>query len=237
MAMLQKLLFIILSVFLLSGCSDGLRNYFKLSANNKYIDSKGFKGGKRKPLYNKKYVEIAKRNVAEGNYDDDEYSDEEDELYDSDPARLNRMAYMEMAKRDSAKRKKRKNWYAGNDNLDYENSDYPSLAEADSRMRNNTDKNTNDNKQLQQELAEIKAMLSEAKNDLTRYKCPLENEAKNEIKEEKVKFSSRKKTDSKKRSKSVKQTEDDSAPRSKSRNRSAEYEDDEDGVHMSPNPV
>lgn len=237
MAMLKKLLFIIISAFLLSGCTDSFRNYFKLSANNKYIDNKGFKGGKRKPLYNKKYVEIAKRNVAEGNYDEDEYNDDEDEAYDSDPARLNRLAYMEMAKRDAAKKKKRKSWYASNENLDYDNTDYPSLVEADSRVKNNKDKNVNDNKQLQQELAEIKAMLNEAKNDLARYKCPLENESKNEIKEEKVKFSPRKKTDGKKRSKSVKQAEDDSTPSSKSSNHSAEYEDDEDGVHMSPNPV
>ena len=75
--MLSKAIIFILSAFLLSSCVTGPEGYFKKSANNKLFDRKGFKNGKRAPLYNKKYIVKAKQNVANNDYEDDE------EEYDS----------------------------------------------------------------------------------------------------------------------------------------------------------
>ncbi len=63
--MLKQIIIATLGLLVLSGCADGFRGYFKKSANNKLIDNKGFEGGKRKPLYNKKYINTAKQNLAE----------------------------------------------------------------------------------------------------------------------------------------------------------------------------
>ncbi len=52
--MLNKAVIFVLSIFLLSSCATGPKGYFKKSANNKLFDTKGAKGGKRAPLYNKK---------------------------------------------------------------------------------------------------------------------------------------------------------------------------------------
>jgi len=75
--MLNKAVIFVLSIFLLSSCATGPEGYFKKSANNKLFDTKGAKGGKRAPLYNKKYITKAKQNVANNDYadEDDEYDD------------------------------------------------------------------------------------------------------------------------------------------------------------------
>ena len=54
--MLKKIVIFSTLAMLLSACVTGPGGYLKRSANNKIIDRKGFKGGKRAPLYNKKYI-------------------------------------------------------------------------------------------------------------------------------------------------------------------------------------
>ena len=54
--MLKKIVIFSTLAMLLSACVTGPDGYLKRSANNKIIDRKGFKGGKRAPLYNKKYI-------------------------------------------------------------------------------------------------------------------------------------------------------------------------------------
>ena len=75
--MLKKIIILFLGVFVLSGCTDSFRGYFQKSANNRLVDSKGFKGGKRKPLYNNKYISLAKKNIVEDNLDDPEDDDDD----------------------------------------------------------------------------------------------------------------------------------------------------------------
>lgn len=59
--MLKKVLIFTILISFLSACVTGPDDYMKRSANNKIFDRKGFKGGKRAPLYNKKYIAQAKK--------------------------------------------------------------------------------------------------------------------------------------------------------------------------------
>ncbi len=172
---MTKIIFAMVGLFMLSGCTDGFRGYFKTSANNKLFDMYGSKGGKRKPLYNKKYIALAKKNVLEENYGDEEYGDSEDSIEGiSDPAKLNRQIYLDMIKRDARKKERQRlQAYKKKYNEDQEvsdNSDYPSLGEVNEKVK----QEDKDNKDLQKEIAEIKSMLQEAKSDLVKYKCPMQ---------------------------------------------------------------
>ncbi|MCZ6903066.1 MAG: hypothetical protein O7C58_02755, partial [Rickettsia endosymbiont of Ixodes persulcatus] len=100
--MLKKIIILFLGMFLLSGCTDNFRSYFQKSANNRLADSKGAKGGKRKPVYNNKYITLAKKNIVE---DDLDYDNDDDDDYDSDsplrgeridPVKRNREMYLKM---------------------------------------------------------------------------------------------------------------------------------------------
>ena len=162
---------IIFSLLLLSGCTDTFRGYFKRSANNKLFDSKGFEGGKRKPLYNRKYISLAKKNIVEENFDDDTEIglDDEEQI---DPSIRNRQMYKDMVKREAA-RKKRQRFEAYKspyNTIDDQDGTYPSFSKASKRVQ---EQNNND-QTVQRELEQIKAMLNEAKKDLAKYKCPMQ---------------------------------------------------------------
>jgi len=171
--MFKKITIIILGLFILSGC-EGFRGYFKKSANNKMIDTKGFEGSKRKPLYNKKYIELAKRNVIEENYDDDEDSDIDDYISEvRNPPKENRKIYREMIKNDAQRKKRnklKKSSYREDNRI--KNDKYPSLIEANEQVK----KGNFQDQELQKELSEIKSMLNEAKRDLVKYKCPIQQD-------------------------------------------------------------
>jgi ribosomal protein L29 len=167
---MKNVLLLITAVFVLSGCADAFRDYFKRSANNKLVDTRGFKGEKRKPLYNKKYINMAKRNVINENFDDDEYDDMEDEYYSEvkNPYRINREMYMQMLREDAAMRKKKARAKRHFDDDEFED-DYPSLPKASKKSQQQPSMNEED---LQKELSEIKSMLNDAKQDLAKYRCP-----------------------------------------------------------------
>jgi hypothetical protein len=160
--MFKRIIITFLGLSLLSGCTDGFRGYFKKSANNKIIDRKGFAGDKRPPLYNKKYIAVAKGNVMEENFDDDE-NDLLSE-YDTEtinPTLRNRQMYLKMVKQDVERSERRKQ---------NQEKEYPSLNSANDKLK----KQNNDkaNSELHKELEQIKAMLHETKKDLEKYKCP-----------------------------------------------------------------
>ena len=169
--MFKKITIIIVGLCLLSGC-DGFRNYFKKSANNKFIDTKGFEGSKRKPLYNKKYIALAKRNVIEENFDDDEEDDIDDYMSEvKNPSQENRKIYMNMIKNDAKRNKlKRNKILPRKEDASAKNDKYPSLTDANEKVV----KDDSNDQKLQQEIAEIKSMLNEAKKDLVKYKCPMQ---------------------------------------------------------------
>lgn len=171
--MLKNALVLLLSIFILSSCVTGPDAYFKRSANNKLFDRKGFKGEKRSPLYNKKYIEKAKRNVATGNYedgdDDDAYLDNEYNPSNSENVSLeNREMYRKMIEED-IERQSNKRQSKRSSTRDLE---YPSISKANSGFY----EDRNENRDLKKELEEIKSILNETKRDLSNRKCPTADE-------------------------------------------------------------
>jgi hypothetical protein len=167
--MLKRAIIIFLGAMLLSGCSDGFRGYFKKSANNKIIDSKGFAGGKRAPLYNKKYIAVAKKNVVEENFDDDD----EDLLSEVDtetinPTLRNRKMYLKMINNDSKR--------SINSVKKDEQGRLLLNSASDKVKKVNKDNQDNQaNVKLQKELEQIKILLDETKKDLAKYSCQTQN--------------------------------------------------------------
>ncbi len=162
--MLKKIIILFIGVFVLSGCTDNVRGYFQKSANNRLVDSKGFKGGKRKPLYNTKYISLAKKNIIEDNLDDPENDDDD---YDNplrgeqiDPVKRNREIYLKMIKRDMVRYKAA----SGKDS-----EDDITLSKANKKVRKD---NTDKERKMQEELDQIKTMLRETKRDISKYTCP-----------------------------------------------------------------
>lgn len=167
---------IILIGLILSSCSDGFLGYFKKSANKKLVDTQGFQGGKRPPLYNKKYIELAKRNIVDNNLEEEDiaaYEDEEENLT-LDASTKNRLMYMKMLRTEDA-RNSQGRYEARRDLFSYpanikEDDTYPSLAE----ISRKTEKRNEEYHKLSQELSQIRAMLKEAKNDLADNKCVID---------------------------------------------------------------
>ena len=160
--MLKKIIILFLGMFLLSACTDNFRSYFQRSANNRLVDSKGAKGGKRKPVYNNKYITLAKKNIVEDNLD---YDNDNDDDHDRDspligervdPVKRNHEMYLEMIKRDIARQKA-------------ESGDDMTLSRANKKVRKD---DSDKEKKMQEELKQIKAMLRETKRDMSKYTCP-----------------------------------------------------------------
>ena len=156
-----------LTIVLLSACAVDPDGYLKRSANNKIFDRKGFHGSKRAPLYNKKYIEKAKHNVAIGSYDDDE--DDIDEEYGYYPeheniSHANRRMYKKMLEEDMEKRQNNKR-SVNKKNVGY---NYPNISDANYGFYEEKD----DNLELRKELDEIKSMLSKTTNELSNQRCP-----------------------------------------------------------------
>ena len=142
-------------MLLVTGCNMELQK----SANNKLFDTKGFDKNKRKPIYNDKYIDRAKRNIVDNNFDDDEDMDVDEPDEYVDPYTKNRIMYSNMIKKDQKKRK---------------SGDYPNIGHARDLAKFEDKSDTNAD--LRKELDEIKSMLSSAKKDLAKYKCPLQPE-------------------------------------------------------------
>ena len=156
--MIKQILLLVGVIFLITGCNG---KDLQRSANNKLFDTKGFDKSKRKPIYNDKYIDRAKRNIVENNYEDDEIDIDEPDEY-ADPYTQNRIMYSNMVKND--KSKKRRN---GNNR-----ESYPDIGHARDLAR--SEDKSDSNSDLRKELDEIKNMLSSAKKDLSKYKCPLQ---------------------------------------------------------------
>ncbi len=164
--MINKAIILIISAFFLSSCVTGPEGYFKKSANNKVFDRKGSKGGKRPPLYNKKYIAKAKQNVANNDYEEDE--EDYDSLFENENiSQANRDMYRRILEQEVESR------YLGKGLREKKDKAYPVL------VRNSTRPNSNyndDNSELRAELDQIKAMLSETKNEMASYRCPTAGE-------------------------------------------------------------
>ncbi len=172
--MLKKIVIFSTLAMLLSACVTGPDGYLKRSANNKIIDRKGFKGGKRAPLYNKKYISQAKKNVVTGEYEYDDFDDfEEDSSEKENTSKDNIEMYKAMIDHDlSQERKNKKDSRWGKNK-----NTYPSIRKASQRMDDDDDMH---NMELREELNQIKAMLNDTKREMANNKCPaiVQNEKK-----------------------------------------------------------
>jgi hypothetical protein len=164
---MKHIVLIVTSLFLLSNCAP---MSLKRSANNKLVDFSGFEGHKKRPVYNKKYITKAKRNIAENNYDEEEYGAEVDVDEVLEPASRNRMMYRDMLERDRARKQKTSPSKSYQDAVNADDGEYPALSQ--SRKRINNDGKSSDD--MQKELAEIKKMLSDTKKDMAKYRCPMQ---------------------------------------------------------------
>lgn len=170
--MLKNLPLWIVAILLLTGCNSSLQR----SANNKIFDTRGFDGGKRRPLYNKKYIDRAKKNIVQNNYEDydDEYADssyEADEVMD--PYEMNLRMYNRMIKRDREHKRSSAQEDYDNGNRSNFRRGYSDVSHARDIAKSQS--NTSSDENLRGELAEIKSMLASAKKDLAKYRCPMQN--------------------------------------------------------------
>ncbi|MEM6338721.1 MAG: hypothetical protein AAF673_02190 [Pseudomonadota bacterium] len=170
--MLKKAITLTIVTSILSACVTGPEGYLKRSANNKLFDTKGFQGGKRAPLYNKKYISQAKKNILTNNLDED-IDEERDDLYeDSNPSQENIEMYKAMIDADIERKRKQKNkssWWWNRK----KKQSYPSITDANDRIDPRTHAQ---NLELREELNQIKAMLNDAKREMASHKCPTEQD-------------------------------------------------------------
>lgn len=170
--MLKKAITLTIVTSMLSACVTGPEGYLKRSANNKLFDTKGFQGGKRAPLYNKKYISQAKKNILTNNLDED-MDEERDDLYeDSNPSQENIEMYRAMIDADIERKRKEKNkssWWWNRK----KKQSYPSVTDANDRIDPRTHAQ---NLELREELNQIKAMLNDAKREMASHKCPTAQE-------------------------------------------------------------
>lgn len=169
--MFVRIILVLLSFTLLSGCANFS---LKRSANNKLVDMSGFEGGKRRPVYNKKYITRAKHNVIEQSYDDDYVEDEDSESISS--SSLNRSMYQDMIEKDKRRKALRSNdpkmQRYQKQSLEY-NDSYEDLSKSRDSVEN-AQNNGKKSQDMQKELSDIKKMLAETKKDMAKYRCPMQ---------------------------------------------------------------
>lgn len=171
--MLKKAITLIIITSMLSACVTGPEGYLKRSANNKLFDMRGFEGGKRSPLYNKKYISQAKKNILTNNLDEDMEEDKDDLYEDENPSQENIEMYKAMIAADierKNKRNKKSSWWGNNKK---KAQSYPSVVDAKDSI---DPKIHAQNLELKEELEQIKAMLNETKKEMASYKCPTAQE-------------------------------------------------------------
>ena len=165
--MLKKIIIFSTLAMFLSACVTGPEGYLKRSANNKIIDRKGFKGGKRAPLYNKKYISQAKKNVVTGEYEYDEFNDlDDDNSEEENTSKDNIAMYKAMIDHDLSQDRKNKKDSKWSKNK----NSYPSLRKSSHRL--NDDDEDMQNMDLREELNQIKSMLHDTKREMANNRCP-----------------------------------------------------------------
>ena len=169
--MLKKAIILTLITSLLSACVMGPEGYLKKSANNKIFDRQGFNGGKRPPLYNKRYITQAKKNILNDNIEDDMNDDEFDE--NQNPSRDNIEMYKAMIDEDLERERRKNNKSSWWWNKKKKQQKYPSVVDASKKV---DPSKHSQNLELREELNQIKSMLNDAKKEMASYKCPTAQE-------------------------------------------------------------
>lgn len=155
-----KIVISFFTMLLLSSCVGGASE-LKRSSSNKLFDASGFHSNKRRPLYNKKYISKAKKNIRDMDYDD---LDEDEEEYESlSPSARNMQMYEKMAKLDKKRRAKSQKRY---------HDDFYEDDIIESRRRMSDIDESESRQDLEKEIIEIKELLRKTKDEVTKSKCP-----------------------------------------------------------------
>ncbi len=161
------IIYLICLPFILISCTTNFSD-LKRSSGNKLFDASGYQSNKRRPLYNKKYINKAKKNVITSDYEEDDDS-EDDEVIN--PTKRNIDMYKQMVGSRKAKSRpnfqRKKNEYLEEMNEDEEEGN---LAESRSRLSRAGDGKRKED--LEKEISEIKVMLEKTKDEITKAKCP-----------------------------------------------------------------
>ncbi len=133
---------IFISIFLLYSCVSVPNGY-----NDKIHHPSSYFNNKRYPRYNQKYINLAKQNLMQGEYNIIDY-DEEDLFDDNSIAQSNRNMYLEMIELDKKKQSFQQNNHKKNLNeqkIRFKSQDYNNESKLynDKVIKNNVVKNSN----------------------------------------------------------------------------------------------
>ncbi|WP_202148953.1 hypothetical protein [Candidatus Sarmatiella mevalonica] len=144
---------LLLCAFLLFGCSNP----------NLHTD-KTIKNGKKLPLYNTKYIELAKRNIAQNriNQEEEEQIDEIEKIISSKD--LHKQMYIAMIKKEGE--------MARQETSSQKNKKQKSGAKQLKQANETIDASTNQEEQLRKELEELRAMLVQTREELMKHQQP-----------------------------------------------------------------
>lgn len=159
----MKYIYIILLAFILAGCVYNPDGALKRSKNNTLINSKGFYKTRKPPLYNIKYIEIAKKHVQEMTPEEMQYEDSENAINHN---QRNKEMYLNMIEKHS--KQKTKNKSQSHSHL----NDYNNIIKSDSRHSLKDAKkhlealDPEEYKKLKAEVQELKKSLIETQKKL-----------------------------------------------------------------------
>jgi len=162
-----KFLTIISVLCILTSCNS-IDGYVKRSANDQTFDSKGFNAKKRSPMYNKKYIRRAERNVEEQNFDQ-EHKVSSNDYYEPGELRSyhqsNRKMYNDMMQMNRSKR------VIENQKYHYKNNS------SNLRDFNQDKKDTSVENSLKNEIKSMKKILEQTQKTIATYKCAVNQNA------------------------------------------------------------
>lgn len=150
----MKQVILILCLFLFCSCSSSFRD-LKSSSNNKLFDTDGFHANKRRPLYNGKYINKAKKNIINSDFEEDDSDEIDTEI--TNPSRKNISMYKGMIRRDSKK-----------DDADLDDEDDIVTA----RQKFDDHSSARSKRELENEISEIKDLLQKTRAEVSKAQCP-----------------------------------------------------------------
>jgi hypothetical protein len=149
--------------FILTSCISDPDGYLKRSGNRKLVSNNNVYGQKRMPVQNKKYIQKAKRNIVENNYEDEEEEDE----YNQNPSLINRKLYIQMIEQEKAHKLQEYRRDRALREIEMEEKE----RQAQQKIIQSTQEAQKAQKDLQLELQNIKAVLNETKEQMASITC------------------------------------------------------------------
>lgn len=168
-SIVNLLVCISISCFLCSCTKENL--LFKRSASNKLVDRKGFEGAKRRPLYNNKYIEAAKKNIENNDYEEKEdYDLSEEKDPPSDSIHMyQKMMEMEKKRILANMKKQRESANKG--------SSYPMLSKIKPKSESESSQMEKEAEDLKKQIQEMKQLVGEMKKQISGAKCGIQRQS------------------------------------------------------------